>query len=239
MADERQHRKERLAAAFRLFAHFGYEEGITGHISVRDPEEPESFWVNPFGMTFGHITVSDLVRVGPDGSVVEGKHDTHEAPFSIHSQLYAARPDVQSAAHSHTLYAKTLASFGELLAPITQDACAFYQDQGYFDDYVGVILTDDQGRRLASALDKNKALLLRNHGLITVGGSVDAAAWWFISFEESSRSQLLARAAGEPIEIDHENALRARSEIGKDFSGWLNFQPYYQMITRLQPDLLE
>jgi ribulose-5-phosphate 4-epimerase/fuculose-1-phosphate aldolase len=239
MADERRHRKERLAAALRLFANFGYEEGITGHITVRDPEFTDSFWVNPFGITFSNIRVSDLIRVGPNGTVVEGDHATHEAPFSIHSQIYAARPDVQSAAHSHSRYAKGIAALGELVEPITQDACAFYADQGYFDDYVGVVLNDREGKRLAAALGENKAVLLRNHGLITVGGSVDAAAWWFISYEQSCEVQLLAKAAGEPIHIDAENANKAHDEIGSDFGGWLNFQPYYQFIVKHQPDLLE
>lgn len=236
---ERNHRKRRLAAALRLFAYFGFEEGITGHITVRDPEFTDSFWVNPFGMTFSHVRVSDLIRVGPGGVVLEGDHPTHEAPYSIHSQLYAARPDVQSAAHSHSLHCKAIASLGELVEPITQDACAFFGDQGFFDDYVGVVLTENEGKRLAAALGDHKVVMLRNHGIISVGGSVDAATWWFISYEESCRVQLLAKAAGDPVRIDAENAAKARDEIGSDFGGWLNFQPYYQFVTKSQPDLLE
>src|SRR5690348_602918 len=127
-AQERRHRKERLAASFRLFARFGFDEGVAGHITVRDPEYPDRFWVNPFGVHFGHIRVSDLVLVDENGEVLEGKYPVNTAAFAIHSRVHAARPDVIAAAHSHSLYGKTWSSLGRLLDPITQDACAFYED---------------------------------------------------------------------------------------------------------------
>ena len=95
--EERLHRKQRLAAAFRLFAHFGYEEGVAGHITARDPERPDHFWVNPFGEPFAHIRVSDLVLINDEGDVVEGERAVNRAAFAIHSQVHAARPDVVAA----------------------------------------------------------------------------------------------------------------------------------------------
>src|SRR5213593_4623411 len=106
VADERRHRKERLAAAFRLFARFGFDEGVAGHITARDPERLDHFWVNPFGMHFGQIRVSDLILVNDAGDVVEGDWPVNTAAFVIHSQVHAARPDVVAAAHSHSLYGK-------------------------------------------------------------------------------------------------------------------------------------
>src|SRR6266852_4167998 len=102
--DERQHRKVRLAAAFRLFSRFGFDEGVAGHITARDPELTDHFWVNPFGMHFGHIRASDLCLVNDKGDVVEGEYHINQAAFAIHSQVHAARPDVISAAHSHSVY---------------------------------------------------------------------------------------------------------------------------------------
>src|SRR5271154_7442958 len=131
-AEERQHRKQRLAAAFRLFARFGFDEGVAGHITARDPERRDHFWVNPFGMYFGHIRVSDLILVNDRGEVVEGKHPVNEAAFAIHSRVHAARPDVVAAAHSHSTYGKAWSSLGRLLDPITQDACAFFEDHAVF-----------------------------------------------------------------------------------------------------------
>src|SRR5271155_1817686 len=123
-AEERLHRKRTLAAAFRLFSRFGFDEGVAGHITARDPERLDHFWVNPFGMYFGHIRTSDLILVNDRGEVVEGKHPVNAAAFAIHSRVHAARPDVVAAAHSHSMYGKSWASLGRLLDPITQDACA-------------------------------------------------------------------------------------------------------------------
>jgi ribulose-5-phosphate 4-epimerase/fuculose-1-phosphate aldolase len=171
--DERLHRKQRLAAAFRLFAHYGFDEGIAGHITARDPEHNDHFWVNPFGMYFGHIRVSDLLLVNHKGEVVEGRRPVNAAAFAIHSQVHAARPDVVAAAHSHSLYGKSWASLGRLLDPITQDACSFYEDHSLFDDYTGVVLELEEGKRLATALGERKAVILRNHGLLRRrGGSL-------------------------------------------------------------------
>ncbi|GAB2824666.1 class II aldolase/adducin family protein [Streptomyces daliensis] len=238
-AEEREHRKERLAAALRLFASFGYEDGVAGHISTRDPEHQDSFWINPVGMPFALMRVSDLIRVDDRGEVVEGEHRTHEAPFSIHSAIYRARPGAQAVAHSHSVHGRALSSLGVPVEPYTQDACAFFGDQGYLDDYTGVVLDEAEGKRLAAALGEAKGVILRNHGLLTVGETVDAATWWFISMERSCQAQLLATAAGEPVRIDEENAARTRQQLGGEFVGWLNFQPLYHQMVHQQPDLLD
>src|SRR5712671_4146950 len=97
---ERKHRKQRLAAAFRLFAHFGYDEGLAGHITVRDPEHTDRFWVNPLGVHFAHITSADLVLVCHEGKVIEGNRPVNASAFAIHSAIHKARPDVIAAAHA-------------------------------------------------------------------------------------------------------------------------------------------
>ena len=237
--DERSHRKQRLAAAFRLFSRFGFDEGVAGHITARDPEHLDHFWVNPFGMHFGRIRVSDLILVNDRGEVVEGDHQVNAAAFAIHSQVHAARPDVVAAAHAHSVYGKTWSALGRLLDPITQDACAFYDDHALFDDYTGVVLDLVEGKRIAHALGGGKAAILRNHGLLTVGQSVDEAAWWFITMERSCHAQLMAEAAGTPVLIDQENAARTSSQVGSHVAGWFSFQPLYARIVREQRDLLD
>ena len=116
-AEERSHRKRMLAAAFRLFSRFGFDEGVAGHITARDPEQLDHFWVNPFGMHFSQIRASDLIMVNHRGEVVEGNYPVNGAAFAIHSQVHAARPDVIAAAHAHSLYGKSWASLGRLLRP--------------------------------------------------------------------------------------------------------------------------
>jgi ribulose-5-phosphate 4-epimerase/fuculose-1-phosphate aldolase len=237
--EERLHRKQRLAASFRLFSKCGFDEGVAGHITARDPERLDHFWVNPFAMHFGHIRVSDLILVNDNGDVVEGEHDVNRAAFCIHSQVHAARPDVIAAAHSHSLYGKTWSSLAKKLDPLTQDSCAFYGDHNLYNDFGGVVLDIEEGKRIAHALDDAKAVILKNHGLLTVGQSVDSAVWWFITMERTCQAQLLAEAAGTPQPIDHDQASITASQVGQDLAGWLSFQPLYERIVREQPDLLD
>jgi ribulose-5-phosphate 4-epimerase/fuculose-1-phosphate aldolase len=237
--EERTHRKQRMAAAFRLFDRFGFNEGVAGHLTARDPEHPDLFWVNPFGMSFGLIRASDLILCDHDGNVVEGDWPVNRAAFAIHSQVHQARPDVVAAAHTHSTYGRAWSTLGRLLDPITQDACAFYDDHALFDDFTGVVLDTEEGKRIAHALGDNKACILRNHGLLTAGGTVDEAAWWFITMERTCQVQLAAEAAGTPVPIDAENAALTRSQVGTAVAGWFSFQPLYDKIVRDQPDLLD
>jgi ribulose-5-phosphate 4-epimerase/fuculose-1-phosphate aldolase len=241
---ERLHRKQRLAAAFRLFSKFGFDEGVAGHITARDPEHPETFWVNPFGVHFSQITVSNLIRCDHDGRVIEGDYPVNTAAFVIHSRVHAARPEAVAAAHTHSTYGRAFSTLGRKLDPITQDACAFFNDHALYDDFGGVAVELDEGRRIAKALGTNKAAILQNHGLLTVGHTVDAAAWWFITMERTCQVQLLAEAAaartGEPPRhVSEAAAKQAFGIVGNPFSGWFQFQPLYARIVKEQPDLLE
>jgi ribulose-5-phosphate 4-epimerase/fuculose-1-phosphate aldolase len=237
--EERLHRKQRLAAAFRLFGRFGFSEGIAGHITARDPEFTDHFWVNPLGKYFGHIRVSDLLLVNSEGEIVKGDAPVNRAAFAIHSQVHEARPDIVAAAHAHSLHGKAWSSLGRLLDPLTQDACIFYQDHALFNDYKGVVLDTSEGKRIGESLGDKKAVILRNHGFLTVGQTVDEAAFWYISFERSAQAQLLAEAAGKPISIDHETAVFTHGQVGTPAAGWFSFQPLYDRILREEPDLLE
>lgn len=237
--EERLHRKQTLAAAFRLFGKFGFDEGVAGHITARDPELLDHFWVNPFGRSFKQIRVSDLILVSHTGEVVEGDAMVNGAAFAIHSQVHAARPDVIAAAHSHSIYGKSWSALGRTLDPITQDACAFYDDHALLDDFTGVVLDLEEGRRIGAALGDGKAVILRNHGLLTVGHTVEAAAWWFITMERSCQAQLLAEAAGTPVLIAPDVAAHTARQVGSHAAGLFSFQPLWDVITAEQPDLFD
>jgi len=237
--EERRHRQERLAGALRIFGRMGFSEGVAGHITARDPELLDHFWVNPFGMNFRHIKVSDLILVNHDGVVVHGNRPVNQAAFVIHAAVHAARPDVVAAAHAHSLYGKAFSSLGRTLDPITQDACAFYDDHVLVQEGGGrIVLDEESGRALANGLGDKKAAIHQNHGLFTVGQSVDEAAWWFITMERTAQAQLIAEAAGTPLLIDHENASFTQSQIGGPLAGWFSFQPLWDEIVRTDPDLL-
>jgi ribulose-5-phosphate 4-epimerase/fuculose-1-phosphate aldolase len=238
--EERQHRKVQLAGAFRLFGKLGFGEGVAGHITARDPERPDHFWVNPFGMSFKHIRASDLILVNHHGEVVEGNRAVNRAAFAIHSQIHAARPDAVAAAHTHSIHGRAWASLGRKLDPITQDSCAFYEDHGLFDDFTGVVSETEEGARIAQALGPHKAAILQNHGLLTVGQTVEEAAWWFITMERTCQVQLLAEATGHiPRKISHEVAAQTYKTLGFPIAGWFQYQPLWQEISREQPDLFE
>ncbi|MEQ9464503.1 MAG: class II aldolase/adducin family protein [Haliea sp.] len=238
-AEIRLERKQKLAAALRLFGKFGFDEGLAGHVTVRDPEHQDRFWVNPLGRSFKQMRVSDLLLVNHSGEVVAGDGLLNGAAFTIHSRIHMAHPRITAAAHSHSLYGKAWASLGRLLDPITQDACAFYEDHVLFDDFTGVVLDTSEGERIASALGDHKAAILQNHGLLTVGETVDEAAWWFITMERSCQAQLLAEAAGKPKLIKPEFAAKTRDTVGSTLAGWFSFQPLYDVIVAEQPDLLD
>ena len=125
---ERDYLKGRLAAAFRIFGKFGFDEGVAGHITLRDPVDPTTFWVNPFGVSFSLMRKSDLIQVNHKGQVIGGGEVRllNLAAFMIHGAVHEARPDVMCAAHSHSIHGRSFCSLGRKLDIITQDACSFY-----------------------------------------------------------------------------------------------------------------
>jgi len=238
VGEERLHRKQRLAAAFRLFGRFGFDEGVAGHITARDPEHADRFWVNPFGLNFKQITVDDLICVDHSGAVVEGDWPVNQAAFAIHSQVHAARPDVVAAAHSHSVYGKAFSSLGRPLSPLTQDSCMFFEDHTLFDDFTGVVNDVEEGKRIAHALGDAKAAILRNHGLLAVGHSVDETIYWFTSMERTCQAELAARAAGEVVEIPDDIARQTHEQVGSHLAGWFSAQPLFDWIIEAEPGLL-
>lgn len=235
--DERRWRKQRLALAFRIFGRLGFDEGVAGHITVRDPERTDCFWVNPFGLSFKLITVDDLILVDHSGDVVEGSWPVNRAAFAIHAAIHEARPDVVAAAHSHSKFGRAFSTLGRELQPLTQDSCIFYGDHALFDNYTGVVNDPEEGKRLAHALGDNKAAILANHGIITVGQSVEEAVFWYVTMERTCEVELLARAAGEPRSIDPEVATATHAEIGSPLAGWFSAQPLFDWIAEQEPDV--
>ena len=234
--------KKVLAGAYRIFGKFGFSEGVAGHITCRDPEYPHCFWVNPFGVSFKQLKMSDLILVNEEGKIVAGKHtNLNQAAFAIHAAIHKARPDVIAAAHSHSLYGKTWSTFGKLLDPLTQDSCIFYEDHGLYSEYTGVVLDTSEGDQIGLALQDKKAVILQNHGLLTVGHSIEECIFWFVTMERTCQSQILAESTGIPIKpIKHETALSTRNyEVGFPLAGYFSFQPMWQDIVQEQPDFMD
>ncbi|KAI9761857.1 MAG: hypothetical protein M4579_000797 [Chaenotheca gracillima] len=235
--EEREYLKGRLAAAFRIFGKLGFDEGVAGHITLRDPVDPTTFWVNPFGVSFSLIKRSDLIQVDHDGKVIAGGpvRLLNSAAFMIHSAIHQARPDVLCAAHSHSIYGRTFCALGKKLDITTQDACSFYDQHALYTAFNGIVLVEQEGKDIAAALGDKKAALLQNHGLLTVGQTIEAAVFWFMSMEKCCHSQLLADAAagGRGIEtqkINDEDAAYTYKTIGTPMAGWFSAKPTFDLI---------
>ncbi|BCW89212.1 Decarboxylase NovR [Alphaproteobacteria bacterium SO-S41] len=240
---ERLYRKQRLAASYRLFGRYGFDMGGAGHITARDPELTDHFWVNPLGVHFSRIKVSDLMLVSHHGEIVvppvKTKARLNRAAFAIHSELHKARPDVVAAAHAHSLYGKAWSALGRLLDPLTQDSAAFYDDHALFEEFSGVVLDTSEGEKIATTLGHRKAIILQNHGILTVGQSVEAAVWRYIALENACQTQLLAEAAGQTRPMPAEVARHTAGQVGTEVGGFYAFQPYWDVVTEEEPDLFD
>jgi ribulose-5-phosphate 4-epimerase/fuculose-1-phosphate aldolase len=247
VAAERRHRKERLAVGFRLLARLGLTTGVAGHISSRDPEDPDRFWVNPLAKPFSAMRVSDLVLVDGDGSVVDGDQVVNGAAFAIHSRIHAANPRVVSACHSHAPWGRPWAATGRLIEPTSQDACAFFGAQEIVTGFSGVVLGRDVGDRIGAAFTTPSSApagvtvaVHANHGHITVGESVDAAVFRFVLFEQMCESQMRLEATGRSyLVLDDETAAATAKQTGSEYAAWLGFQSAYAEIVTHQPDVLD
>jgi len=235
--EEREYLKGRLAAAFRIFGKYGFDEGVAGHITLRDPVHPDCFWVNPFGNAFSLIKKSDLILVNHSGEVIDGGENRllNTAAYMIHAAVHTARPDVVCAAHSHSIYGRTWCTLGRPLKSISQDSCAFHDDHVVYDSFNGVVLAEKEGNDIAACLGNKKAALLQNHGLLTVGKTVEEAVFWFVSMDKCCQSQLLAEAAAgsrgeQPIEIGDAEARYTYKTVGSPQAGWFSAKPLFDVI---------
>jgi len=204
---------------------------------MQDPVDPETFWVNPFGVAFSLMKASDLILVDAKGDVIDGGECRllNTAAYMIHHAVHSARPDVMAAAHSHSIYGRTFCSLGRKLDTITQDSCAFHDDHVIYESFNGIVLAEEEGKNIAKCLGDKKAALLQNHGLLTVGKSVEEAVFWFVSMEKCCQAQLMADAAaagrgGETVKITEEDALYTRKTIGSSLAGWFSAKPMFDVI---------
>ncbi|KAK2743671.1 hypothetical protein FQN57_004780 [Myotisia sp. PD_48] len=230
---KRRWQLEHMAAAFRVWARYGYVEGLSGHISVRDPELTDAFWTNPLGVHFGLLKASDMVLVKLDGSVIGGNRSrpANAAGFLIHAAVHKARSDVHAICHAHTVHGKAWSTFARPLEMINQDVCKFYKAHSVYASYGGVVLAEEEGAMIAEALGDGKGAILMNHGLLTVGGTVDEASYLFGLMERSCQAQLLVEAAAangmkKVLISDEEAAYNFQIESQPEIL-YCEFQPYY------------
>lgn len=203
-ADMRLH----LTAVYRLLAHFGMDDLIFTHASARVPGE-DTFLINPFGLFFNEVTPASLVKLDFDGNVVGNeKHPANAAGFVIHGAILRARPDVDCVIHTHTRAGVAISCLADGLMPMNQFAIEFHNRIGYHD-YEGIAFNMEEGVRLNRDIKDKVALVLKNHGLLTVGASIPAAFYFTYYLEQSAQVQMDVLATGRPVCMPDEATIEA------------------------------
>jgi ribulose-5-phosphate 4-epimerase/fuculose-1-phosphate aldolase len=234
---ERTHRLQRLAGACRIFGRAGFSEGLLGHVTVRDPEDPELIWANPMGVSFNRMRVSDLVQVDHDGTLRHGDRPVNPVGVLLHAAVHRARPEVVGVCHAHSTFASAWSAFGRPVDPITQDTAVFFEQQAIITE-PRVAMDAAQADRFAAAFGDKRVALQAGHGLFTTGRTVDEAAWWFLAMDKACHVQLLTEAAGEADRWPDELARRLGAGLGSPDFGWLSFQTLWDEIVDSDPEFL-
>lgn len=197
--------RQDLAAAYRLIAHFGMDDSIYTHISAAVPEQEGAFLINPYGLLFQDITASSLVKIGLDGRALEETpYDINPAGFTIHSAVHQGRPEVGCVLHTHTVAGVAVSSMAGGLQPVNQWALQFYNRVAYHE-YEGIALDLGERERLVADLGELKAMILRNHGLLTTGASVAEAFILMRNLDRACRVQIAIQSTGQAVHhVPHE-----------------------------------
>ncbi|MEV8603219.1 class II aldolase/adducin family protein [Streptomyces griseoviridis] len=245
-AEEARLRRE-LAAVYRLVAHFRMTDLIFTHISQRLPGPEHHFLINPYGLFFEEITASNLVKIDLDGNPVEPTpHPVNPAGFVIHSAIHRARPDAHCVLHTHTKAGCAVAAQQGGLLPVNQMSMEFHRRVGYHD-YEGVALNLDEQRRLVADIGSHPALILRNHGLLTVGESAKQAFLRMYYLEKACEIQVTAQAGGTPLVLPPEDVCEYSAQQltgeGESSSDFVDDQAYdlawgalLRLVERIAPD---
>lgn len=214
-SEERQLRVD-LAALYRLVAMFGWDDLVFTHISARIPGPEHHFLINPYGMLFEEITASSLVKIGLDGNPVgETPYMVNPAGFTIHSAIHAAREDALFVMHTHSLHGVAVAAQKQGLLPVSQQSMFPLSGLSYHG-YEGLAVNPGEKARLVADLGSNNMMILRNHGLLTVGRTAADAFLAMYTLESACRIQVLAQSGGQELTMVPEpivTGIRAQAAI--------------------------
>ncbi len=200
ISDAEWQQRLRLAAAYRAVDHFGWSELTANHISLRVNTEPPEFLINPYGLLYSEITASNLVRIDVAGNVLTPtEYPINPAGFNIHAAIHEARNDAHCVLHVHTVAGMAVSCLKDGLLPLTLEGTDFHDRVGYHD-FEGPSLEVDERGRLATALgSRNIALILRNHGLVTIGETVDSAFLRMYRLMIACEVQMRVMMSGQPF----------------------------------------
>lgn len=234
---EARQQRVKLAAAYRILARRGLDDGVAGHISLRVPGAPEYFWVNPFGKLFSEVTAENLVLVNKQGEIIDGWPMINQAGFCIHSAIHQARPDVHCAVHTHPPAGSAYSSLAALLEPLDQTGCSFFDDHAVYCEYTGIVLDEQQASDIVAAIGNKRALILANHGLLTTGASVEQALIDMLDMERTCNVNLRALATGRPLQVvPPEIARQSRSVLTQPLRYPFQWEAIIRDLDRYETD---
>ena len=211
MQNEEWATRVKLAAVYAVFGRLGYDDLIYTHISARVPGPAPHFLINPFGLMFEEVTASNLVKIGLDGKPVDDDtHPVNYAGFVIHGAIHGALSDIHCVIHLHTRDGVGVSCQREGLLPLSQQALIYFDDLAYHD-YEGLALDLDEQSRLLSHIGHKRMVLLRNHGTLTLGATIDEAFWRMYVLEQACAIQVAAQAAGRDGLLIPPAAVQART----------------------------
>ena len=228
-----------LAAAYRLVEQFGWNESIYGHLTVRVPGPERHFLINPYGLRYGEVTASNLVKITLDGEIVgRAEWPVNAAGYAIHGAIHKAAPDAHCVMHTHSPAGMAVAALECGLLPISMDATLFHGQVGYHE-YEGAVVSEDEKARLVQDLGRNRALILRNHGLVTVGRTIPEAFLYLHRLETACKTQVDALAMNSAlVHVPEEVCEKSLREIDA-FSqhvgdiGAVEFQAFMRMLDQM------
>ena len=220
---ERERLLNDLATSYRLFAAMRWGDLGDGHITCRDTEKPGHLWLLRYGVPYERAEPGDMVLIAPDGRAADRQGRparVNDSAYRIHYPIHEARPDVGAVAHVHTPWGTPFAAERRMIRPISQESTLFFENHALFDDEEVHILSVDGGKRIAVALAEHRAVILANHGLLTVGVSPGDALGWFLMMERVAEVHLKARQA---VPVSPESARAAKAVLVDENLGWAAF----------------
>ena len=215
--------KETLIIAGKVLVGEGQDDFTRGHISMRLPDNPGQFLMKAHSIGLDEITMDNILTIDLEGNVVAGTARRHSEVF-IHSEIFKVRPDVNCVIHTHPPYSCALSASAKPLRALSQPSALFYKSLGIYTDTINLIRTHAMGAGVAKALGSNRAVLLKNHGVVVTGASIEETVIGVIMLENAAQIQMIAEGAGECApEFPEEDVLKLRHDISRPDQFVVNF----------------
>ncbi len=215
--------RERMIWAGKVLVNEGQDDFTRGHISFRLPDDPSLFFMKCHSIGLDEITRENILTIGLDGKVVAGTSRRHSEVF-IHSEIFKARPDVNCVLHTHPPYSIALSASGRPMKALSQPGALFHEAIGIYGDTINLIRTPEMGAGVARALGPHSAVLLKNHGVVIAGATIEETVIRIIMLENGAQIQMIAEAAGETApEFPREDIEKLKHDISRPDQFAVNF----------------